>query len=521
MSKPGTNERLHLAALLAIAAAGLALRWYRLDLMSFRFDSAQTMFNVRSALKNGPPLTGIVNSLGFENPPGLSWLLLPAGLFTPRPDLVAAWFGLLTITALWPLHRLGRLLLPGFCWAIPCIAFACLPQYVMQGRNLWAQWLLPPLGAWFLYLAVEGAARLSSRWLATAIGILWVAALVHLAALLYVPFAAVGLYWLFRELRRPRLIRAAAVGSLPALLLIPSAIKALGPAEPKPDYVQKFESLMPEPKGVAGRLADGVGGQVEVFASRAITEGLPLPAYLAKLVMLPDLFLLILSLAGLVVGLLYIRRINYDKSRRYIILAGLVWLLVPAVVGSIVFSRVNATYFALAAPALLLLAGAGIAPLTVLARRGAILLVLLGAGLYGWFVVQFMHMVDQSRFVPGQYYIPLVQQREVVKELASRHVSAKRMWHLSGDWFGRSYAYLLEEELKVPVLTQRQGFAVLDDINLRQSQAARVGFIQQKADAVVGSVFIVYGISPDNSREFADQYFALPTAPTAPLTTFK
>ncbi|MBX7244358.1 MAG: hypothetical protein K1X53_02600, partial [Candidatus Sumerlaeaceae bacterium] len=100
---PNTN-RLHLGLLLLILAGGLALRLPSLDLMTFRYDSAEELFRARRTVHLGaPPLTGIENSLGFHNPAGFTWLLQVTTLFTPDPRWAAAWLGLVGLSGLYPI----------------------------------------------------------------------------------------------------------------------------------------------------------------------------------------------------------------------------------------------------------------------------------------------------------------------------------------------------------------------------------------------------------------------------------
>jgi hypothetical protein len=520
----------------------MGLRWWRLDLMSFRFDPAETLFRVREALQTGhPPLTGIMNSLGFRNPPGLVWLMLPAGLLTPDPRAIAAWHALLALSGLFPLWRTGRRWLGGPAWLVPCAAYALLPLCVLGARNIWAQNLLPAMGAWALMFLLDAlderlSPKLCVRAAGASLGAVIAAAAVHLAALLLVP---VVLLCLARPLARGtlprrRLAGALAVGALPALVLMPSALDWVslrtGPARAKPDYAEQFEERMEAPKPLAGRIGDSLRGVFEPFSGIDADAGLHpgmAPAVLT-LSMAADGALLVLALAGMVrCGLAVGARrqkgaqsgkraergasasadaLPADKAAcgRDPLATGhalpgsvlLAWAFLPALAGAVLGSRVNASYFAAGIPAMLLIAGVGAQPpaaswsaATRAMRWLPQAVALLCAVAYPAFFFSAMRGLDREEPATGSYYVPLHEQEALVSQLAARGVTRDRFTHLSGDWFQRSYDYLF---LYVPDRVQGrpwgESYGVVEDLLVRGRQRARVAAFEQGAQFRVGQV---------------------------------
>lgn len=543
----------------------LALRWYRLDLMSFRYDQAEVLFRARETLRDGLPLTGIINSLGFRNAPGFVWALLPAAVFTPKPETASAWMGILTVSGIWPLWLIARRACPS-AWWVPCLLYAVMPAHVFSGRSLWAQWLLPPMGMWallWLLIAYDPAERIHRRYFASAaaLAMLSAAASVHLAALLYVCVAVAVLtsiwllvaspagdssaietspvarlrstvgpgmqgekrsrngrfeQWGLRSHPVKKWLLVVTFGLLPLISLIPSAldyfrVRSLPPLE-KPAHVQKFESLMPEPEPFAGRLRDAFAGQFEQLSSIAQVQGAWNPGespVLRAVTTAADLLILGLIFAGIGISLVSLK--SPGRSAR---LAGMILitgLVLPTLFAAVAVPRVNATYLALAVPIPLLMAGVSVAVAPHRLKLVLVGLLLSASVAHVWFTIAALHRIDETRFVNGTYYIPLSDQRSMAKKLASRGVSSGRLTHLSGEWFQRSYDYLFREELRASEVSRMPLWALIEDINLRRQQPVRADFVKQHAELWQGSVGAILLPSEEEAVSLTNGFYALPT----------
>ena len=520
-------------ALGLLAAAGLALRWWRLDLMPFRFDSAAEMWRAREVLDGvGWPITGIINSLGFRNPAGFTWLIMPTAVLSPDPRWTAAWIGTLTMTALWPLYGAGRLVFGTRALALLlCAVWTVLPLCVMGGRSIWPQNLLATFGAWGLWLLLLAckADVPPRRRVATAAvggGVLGFGALVHLSCV-----AAVGVALLILGVcaARPRrahgrptdrmggkLVLALVIGLLPAVAgLVPSALdgwrRMSVPASQraaKPAHIRQYESRMPPPKPVPARLSDAVGGLFQQFSSLGATGGIDQqlsPAAVAA-GRAADVALLALVLAGVARAALALGRRRHpaagsDGISRFHAAVLLAWMFLPPVVAAFALKRLNTSYFAYTLPALLLLAAgalrAGGGEVSRRLSRGAAGACAAGmTALYLFSFFGIMAALDASRYVRGDYYIPLANQLNLVRRLAAEGVSRERFVHLSGDWFQHSYNYLFEEMSVSPAPGSQPAWAVVEDLILRGRQARRTALIEEHATLREGPVAAVLFSGP-------------------------
>lgn len=395
--EPSSNQtREHpgrfLAIGLTLCVLGLALRWWRLDLMPFRFDAAEALARTRETLVQGcPPLTGIINSLGFRNPAGLEWLILPSALLSPDPRLSAAWIAVLFMSGVWPMLRLGAAV--GGRWGawLLGVVYTFHPLCVFASRDVWAQNLLPIFGAWALWWVVHACAaprRQAANLLARAFVAISVAAAVHLSGvawwiilwgialsrLRYVPTKGEGearptfdpdgtpsngdhplptrvSLWV-----RPTLAAATLLS-----FLLPSAMDFVrvqfAQAQRKPDYVETFERQMPLPKPVVLRIGDSLAYLFEPWSSVGATGGAAelLPNWVVWLAGGVDMVLMSASLIGFVIILVAALRPGaaprFPQDLARILLA---WVLLPAV-GAAVFMRYpNSTYLYCALPAMYL-----------------------------------------------------------------------------------------------------------------------------------------------------------------------
>lgn len=536
--------------LLVLAFLGLVLRWYRLDLISFRYDVADALFRARETLALGhPPLTGIVNSLGFRNPGGLIWIILPPVLLSPRPEMATAWVGLLTLTGLWPLFQIGRRWLPPGVWLLPCAAYAFLPSQVFGGRAVWAQNLMPAAGAWALWwlLTARDASRTPQargRAATAALAILGVSVSVHLSG---AATLIAALLLLIHPLRRGLLPRAALPAAAAALvlsaaILLPSFLdwrRTRHHPLPKPEHVVKFESNLPPPPSAPERVREAVSGQFGLLSSLDSLGGIERELGPAAIVPVraADLGLFLLALVGIGHAVLLLIRgqgnngvpetpdataapsgpnrsaVRTEPSPlREPARVLIVWLTVPALLGALLIPRLNATYFAPALPAVLVLGALGVSAL--LPARPARLFCTAGAAFlplaYGHLFFASLAAVDQSRSVYGLYYIPLADQERLARRFKQAGVPRGQIRHLSGDWYGRPYDYLHAEVAGAAAPRPGDPWVVMDDQLLRGRSPERVKWLEEHLPHSLGTVR--YRIVPDaaTASAMAQAFYALP-----------
>ncbi len=536
--RPPKPTSLDVVFLLTLGIVALGLRWYRLDLISFRYDAAEALFRARETFSLGrPPLTGIENSLGFRNPGGFIWTILPAALLSPRVELATGWVGLITVTALWPIYRMGRILLPGLAWVLPCAAYVAAPWAVFAGRNVWAQNLMPVFGAWALWtllLARDDSRPPRRRSIAAvvSIAILGFATSVHLSGAAYL-IAAMLL--LMSPLRKGLLSKGSVFGVSTVLvisgaLLIPALFDrqhAMAHPKVKPEHIVKYEAQMPPPPPLLSRVRAGLAGQFGLLSSMDATSGIErqLSPPLTRAASLVDFSLLLLTLAGLTGCALGLRtgtiqvavtsEMPYD-TRRSTAAAGravLVWLGLPALLGALFVSHLNATYFAPAFPAVLLLAGAGACFLRN--TRAIDQLSLLAAGLllvvYSWLFFAGMSAIDRSRFVEGIYYIPLADQERVAWRARQAGVPQGHLYHLSGLWFQHSYDYLHKEVAGTPTDDGGTGpWLVMDDLLLRRRFPLRHEWLEEHLPHSLGTVRYRVVTTRTDAERLANAFYAVP-----------
>ena len=507
--------------LLALTAAAVVLRLWRLDLMPFSYDSAAAVERTRDTLNLGfPPPTGIVNSMGFRNPPGLIWLLLPAGLASPWPEVMAAWQALLVLTGVAPLYWFARRRMAGVAWLVPVTLYLFLPVMVMGGRHIWAQNFLPALGAWALWgagWALDGAADAvrRARYGAACLGVLALAVLVHPASALWLVMMAVWFVVLARRrvLSAPTLLRGAMVSLIPAgFALLPSILdwwaRRGTPLDAQPEFVRKFVANMPAPSPVWERMQQSLASVVEPMASGGPLGGLGYLFTQQQRTLSRGLDFLFLAMVGVGIALVVWGLVQWvGKARRRESNAPfgsqefllLLWLALPAVVGGALVSHPNWTYFALGIPALFLLAGVPVSRLVEGGRQRtawgvAIAAMVIGSVGFGTQHVICMRLVERTDVVPGPYYIALKNQRELACRLAAAGVGAGRLDHLSGPWYERSLSYLLTacvDEVrarKTDAVAPSTRFAVVEDLVLRASNPAQAEWLRSNADFFVGTL---------------------------------
>jgi len=394
---------------LILFVLGLMLRWWRLDLMPFRFDAAEALARARETLVHGfPPVTGIVNSLGFRNPAGLQWLILPTALVSPDPRLSAAWIAVLFMLGVWPMVRLGATVGGHWGACMLGIVYTFHPICVFASRDVWAQNLLPTFGAWVLWWVVRARTTppcQTANLLARAFCVISVAAAVHLSAIAWWITLWGIAFSLMRQTTRgrdgeassssdphggplsgtpqpqsPRFtiwMRPTLAALVLLLLLLPSALDFFrvqwAPVQAKPDFVEDFERRMPPPKPTTMRVADSLAALFEPWSSVGATGGAAqlLPGWVVWLAAGVDLVLMLASLLGFVVVLVASVRPSANpalpKDLARILLA---WVLVPTV-GAAVFLRYpNSTYLYCALPATFLFVTVGLRSVAELFRRG-------------------------------------------------------------------------------------------------------------------------------------------------------
>lgn len=483
-----------IAAIIIIAFLGAILRWYRLDLISFRFDAAAAMLRARPGGSDlFPPLTGIVNSLGFRNPPGFIWAILPPTIVSADPRWTAAWIGLLTLTGLWPIARIARTNFGAVPCVAACAAYALLPWAVFGARSIWAQNLLPACGAWALFLLwrAQHAISLSVRrcYNLGAVAVLLFSGLIHISALAWV--LVVLLFWRAPDASDSarRFMRVLTVLTIICALLclayVPSFLdwnSQRSNTTEKPDYVQAFESVQAPPKPVLGRVADAVSGLFEPVQSLSATAGIAREVRFPGFVYACDLLLLALIVAGVLCAALLAR--HNDPLRRLALIL-LAWSILPPLLAAVVMPRFNGSYLAVTFPCVSLFIALALHQLArfpralrIAAAAYAIIMVV-----YVAFYLACMSALDRVRYIPDTYHVPLIEQMAVSRYIADSHVPAGDLIHLSGEWFELSYRYLHEQlyGAEPRVAGGRNAVGLIQDEFLRRGYTESLQMVKARA----------------------------------------
>jgi hypothetical protein len=399
-----------------------------------------------------------------------------------------------------------------------------MPAQVFNARTIWAQWLMLPIYSWVLWFLaglVDPLPRHSKRRIIAALALSWIGCTVHLAGLVFLPVVIGALLLMARGQRvsRPAALSAMLLGSLPALLLVPSAVDWAqhrnNGARPKPAHIAKFESLMPPPLPPARRVVSSIADEYNAFANVGQADDLvrPLPVVLRRTVRACDAVFLVFALIGTASAVLIATRPRTNASpKRTVAILLLSWIFIPTIAGSLVLSRANGSYFAPAIPAIFLLTALPVATGAInrwMQLVAGTFAALAGAG-YCVFTIAITNTIDQTSMVKGQYYIPLREQQAFAQQLAKKNVSARRLTHLSGDWFQRPYEYLLSQVCGVKELSADPHWAVIEDSSLRTNQQLRVQFFAPRATLRQGTVAAAIFDHAEDATRFVDSYYAVP-----------
>jgi hypothetical protein len=222
--------------------------------------------------------------------------------------------------------------------------------------------------------------------------------------------------------------------------------------------------------------------------------------------------------AALTVGRKSAPAVLTDGLRRFHAAALLAWVFVPPVAAAFFLQRLNASYFAYTLPALLLVAAMALRPvggeISRRLARGAAAACAAGAfSLYIFFFSCTLAALDASRYVRGDYYIPLANQLSLVRRLAAEGVSRARFVHLSGDWFQHSYNYLFDEVGVQPAAESKPVWAVVEDLVLRGRQVRRAALIDEHATLREGPVAAVLFTGPAGAVALQRAFWAAEDSP--------
>ncbi len=499
--------------------SAVALRWVRLDLMTFRYDQAEVAFRAMGAFRADFPFTGIVNSMGFENAPGYVWSLLPAFFFSADPRWATAWHGLLASTMIFPLALLGKRYRSDALLWLPAVLAAILPVSVFGGRNLWAQHLLPPVTAWAL-LALDTAMDDERSWpQRRAAGGFMLAVLawgisIHFSAA-PLCFMAAGFLLVGFRTRLTYLVPALIPAALIFATMVPSGVnwwmRSNNPA-PKADYVRDFETILPDPLPWYVRIPDSV---VASLSNSSIEPVWGIQDHLSRTVLsvikcydLSVLCLLLLS-AGYAFFWIFRRKSQStaDSWRKFsVVLVSCV--VIPAVTAGFFVERVNASYFLGTLPVGWLL------PLLLPSfgnrvRRYTIPIVIsvFAGGLLIYGIL--MASIAKHQLVSGPYYIPYGMQAKTIAYINVNKVGLGSLNHLSGGWFQRSYDYIHKygRSEAGPMVLNGQAFALIEDKNLWPEKPEKLKIFWNENPAQFGDVGVLVFQAQDAAERFANRYY--------------
>lgn len=503
----------------ALFILSVALRWIDLGLITFRYDQAA----VAARALDGFPFTGIVNSLGFRNAPGYIWTILPAAVLSPDPRWMTAWHGLLTATMIFPLAILGHRYRSDALRWLPAILAAVLPASILSGRNLWAQYMLPPIIAWALLMldnAMDERRGEKSRMkaAATSLGLLAWGISVHFSAgpLFLVALCAV-VTGFTRSVRKVVMILIPTV--LIGLTILPSFLAGINqmrnPA-PKPDFAEAYEAVLPDPLPWWARVSDSALYAISNNSFEAlIGMDTLLPSSAVYFTNAYDLIVLCLVLAGVafvLVGLWSNRREgratpNLERRHRFLLVL-LAMLVLPVLMGGLLVKRVNAGYFPGCLPVgwlMVIALPTFVGRWNHLARVLGLYVMAGGAAIF----LMFFEVIRRADTGPGSYYITYRAQAKVVEYLNANGVAKGQFNHLAGDWYGRSYRYIHDHVLTDVAPAEGKPYAIMEDQATIPGKNAHVEFFWGRNPAEFGTVGVLIFPSRGPAEIFSRDYYAL------------
>lgn len=510
--------------LICLFVLALFLRTRQLDLMSFRFDQAAAAFRARETVHGNLPFTGIINSMGFRNAPGFIWLILPPFLITGNPVIATAWFAVLISTAIFPIFFIAKRITDSPAKWIAPITFAAAPYLVFFGRDLWAQCALVPLGAWAFWAllnAIEKTAtspKSARNFTALSLGLIAFATSVHFSAILYIFLAIIPLKqrigpW--KNFKIPAIISAIIFATMLPAVFDYISMKTGAPRK-QPDYAAQFTSILPEPLPIWVRLPDTFRSVVFPTNQDILLGNENKLTTLEHLLILSsDRIIIIFNSLGLASLVLISAQHIKQKMRNELSTQLSAWLFLPILIGCLLVSFANSTYFAtiwFIAPLLILFMFSIFEKsrhktvLNITASVIALSTVLI----FTTATLSIQQHIAREKYVAGPYYIPFKYQLQTVQTLKNEGISRPRYNHLSGEWFQHSYDYIATELIKLPPQSaQDKKIAFMDDLNMLTFQPHRKEYLMNSNPIFINSLAMVINPSEDHARVFATKYYSL------------
>lgn len=285
-------------ALLAVLALAASLRFGWPGVNSFAFDEARLSLIALPMARAGEFATlGMPSSARVPNLPAAAWIYALPYAISPDPLVATLFTGLLSLIAVimtWHLARRAWGLLPALVGAT---VMAASPYAVLYSRAIWAQDLLPVLGAIWLWAAFHAIRDRHQVALALHIFLAGFAFQVHFAGIA-LALASVWLFVRFRWWRRwPPVLGGAALAALAAL---PFALELLQNPALRDQFGAAFGGqavIDLEAPGALVRLGLAHDWQFLALGDLA-PEASPLPHIAAGLLLLAGLAVVIRKIAG-------------------------------------------------------------------------------------------------------------------------------------------------------------------------------------------------------------------------------
>lgn len=136
-------SRVDTVSIVVVLIAAALLRLVNLNCMEFKGDEAENLFAAGQIFHGHFPLVGIPSSIGTDNPPLFTYLLMIPLAVSRNPIVAAAFIAVLNCAAAGLLYLFCKRFFTTRVAQIASIFFAINPWAVLYSRKIWQQDVLP------------------------------------------------------------------------------------------------------------------------------------------------------------------------------------------------------------------------------------------------------------------------------------------------------------------------------------------------------------------------------------------
>jgi len=487
MASSKTGVGLLRIGVIVFVAIGAFLRLFQIDQMEFGIDGVTAILTTQFWLGRGIPQYGQMSGAGVMMPPGLIYLLIPLLLVTASPVWICFYVACLNIVALLLVYRLGADIdshRAGF-WA--CGIMATHPWLIIYSRKIWPQCFLPFFVILFLIVISRCTRRPNSPaifWAGPLLSLIWQ---IHYSGYTILAFFVVW-FSVSALLRKVRWSSALGGFALGLLLLFPHLTFIIQ------SRFAPFRSALEERMGVRIAVSRNLPLLFKMFGQTSFAGGFGFffqgsqyrTLSLSRTILgaeNPWLHPLAVLGTGIVIGLFFfgmlLRRQPDEKTSLWLRITAspLGWLVFLSLLPPILYPwrgvMVPPWYFVVSLPALVTVAGVGLAKISGLGKGRKRSMHKLAAFIPGALVMisggivwlSFVRHLGRAGGTPGLYGPTCRVQKAVAAVLLEERVALERIDVSLTDsqGFGIFYLYHFLEKQSPGVIVYSEKEARLID----------------------------------------------------------